>query len=266
MRLLVSIAFLFIGTVAFAQQPNELVRQGNSLYHNGDYASSQEKYNQSLQLEPSHNEAAFNLGNAMYRKSEFEEAAQQYETLASGMTDKSKKSDAYHNLGNAYLQQQQYEKSINAYKNALYNDPTNDDARYNLTYAKKMLKKQQQEQQEQDKEGDENEENKDDGEENKDENGDPNDENKDQNEDGEGDNEEDKKDPNEGNEEEDKKDGDGENEEQNQEPQQGQPENQVSKQNAARMLDALNEMERADQEGLKKEKVKGAGAGIVKDW
>jgi tetratricopeptide (TPR) repeat protein len=69
--------------------------------------------------------------------------------LAEKNADRDVKSNVFHNLGNSYLQSKEYEKSILAYKNALMSNPKNVDTKYNLEYAKMMLKKQQQQQQQQ---------------------------------------------------------------------------------------------------------------------
>ncbi|HET6991741.1 MAG TPA: tetratricopeptide repeat protein, partial [Bacteroidia bacterium] len=47
-----------------------------------------------------------------------------------------------HNLGNSMLQQQKYQESINAYKQALKLKPNDEETRYNLAYAQSKLKKQ----------------------------------------------------------------------------------------------------------------------------
>lgn len=88
----------------------------------------------------------FNLGAAVYKNNSFEESTKIYTDLAEKNKDKKLQSKVYHNLGNSYLQSKEYEKSILAYKNALMSDPKDVDTKYNLEYAKMMLKKQQQQQ------------------------------------------------------------------------------------------------------------------------
>ena len=79
-------------------------------------------------------------------KNKYEEAAKQFEALANSETDKIRKSQAYHNMGNSLLQARKYDESVEAYKQALRNNPKDQDTRYNLEYAKKLLQKQQEQQ------------------------------------------------------------------------------------------------------------------------
>ena len=63
--------------------------------------------------------------------------------LSKQTTDKELLSKINHNLGNSYLESKKYEESVKAYKQALKNNPKDEDARYNLAYAQKMLLQQQ---------------------------------------------------------------------------------------------------------------------------
>jgi len=60
---------------------------------------------------------------------------------------KEMKAKAYHNLGNSYMQQKEWGKSVDAYKDALKINPSDQDTKYNLAYAKKHLIQQKQQQQ-----------------------------------------------------------------------------------------------------------------------
>ncbi len=259
---------LCCSTTLWAQEEKQYMREGNSLYKNQQYEASVERYNQSLEKKPDNFEAGFNLGDAMYRQQKFADAASQFEVLSKKAATKEQRAKAYHNLGNSLLQAEQYEKSIDAYKNALRNNPRDEETRYNLAYAQKKLKQQQQ-QQEQDKENEDNEENNDenkDDQENKDNQN--NDENKDdkENKDQEGDNKENKDNQ-------DNKDNKDENKDQNkdqnkdgQDDQKQQRPNQLSREDAKRMLDALNNEEKAVQKAVNKLKGKGEKTNVEKDW
>lgn len=260
MRFLTVISFLLLAVSAFGQHPNKFIHEGNSSYKEGDYDQSVSKYRETLAIDPDNYTAAFNLGDALYRQENFAEAAQQFGMLADRAEGADQKSKAYHNLGNALLAQGNFEESIDAYKQALINDPSDTKARYNLTYAKKMLEQQQQ-QQEQQQDGEDNEENKDDEgddneddspedeKENPDDDGDNDDENENPDEPKDNDQNDDEKDPN----------------DPEKNPQQPQN-NEVSKDNAEKLLNALNDLERNDQEKMRKEKGDGRAMGILKDW
>ena len=61
-----------------------------------------------------------------------------------------KLSQIYRNMGVLFQAAQDYAKAVEAYKMSLRNNPKDDETRYNLALAQKMLKDQQQNQQNQD--------------------------------------------------------------------------------------------------------------------
>ncbi len=73
----------------------------------------------------------------------------QYRQLAEKVTDKDHLSRIYHNIGNGHFAKKEYDKSIEAYKSALKNNPFDDETRYNLIVAQKMLQQQNQDKQNQ---------------------------------------------------------------------------------------------------------------------
>jgi Ca-activated chloride channel family protein len=135
---------------SFSQKENVLLRQGNRKFENGDYKEAEKDYRKALELNKESVKGQFNLGTAVYKNNNFEESAKIYSNLAEKKSDRGIQSKVFHNLGNSYLQSKEYEKSILSYKNALMNNPKNIDTKYNLEYAKMMLKKQQQQQQSKD--------------------------------------------------------------------------------------------------------------------
>jgi tetratricopeptide (TPR) repeat protein len=63
-----------------------------------------------------------------------------------GAKTKKEKAVTYHNMGNVHLQEKNFEKAIEAYKSSLRANPLDDETRYNLAFAQKMLQKQKEEQ------------------------------------------------------------------------------------------------------------------------
>lgn len=130
-----------------AQKESRYINQGNKFYKQEKYAEAEQAYQTGLSQNNKAFSGAFNLGNALYRQERYDEAVQQYITAASlAGDDKVRVASSYHNAGNAFLQAGHIEKSIDAYKQALRNNPTDDETRYNLAYAQHLLKKQEQEQ------------------------------------------------------------------------------------------------------------------------
>ena len=146
---------LLLGSVNLsAQSAHKLLRDGDEKYLQNDYKGAEEDYRKALQRKPSAS-GQYNLGNSIYNQQRYDEAVRQYESAASTSADDLTRSEAYYNLGNAHLKNNQFEKSIDAYKNSLRLNAADQDAKYNLSYAKKMLQQQQQQQQQQDQQKEE---------------------------------------------------------------------------------------------------------------
>ena len=79
----------------------------------------------------------------------FDEAAGKFQELADKMTTPEEKARAYHNMGNSELMNQKIDESIETYKKALRQNPTDLDTKYNLAYAQLLKKKKQEQQQKQ---------------------------------------------------------------------------------------------------------------------
>ncbi len=149
MRIFLIILSFVLVPVVYGQKENSLIRQGNKAYNTGKYEEAEKNYRKALEMNRESFPGQFNLGTAVYQKKNYKESANIYSSLAGTNLDKKTKAKILHNLGNSLLEGKEYEKSIAAYKNALLNDPSDIDTKYNLEYAKMMLKKQQQQQQQQ---------------------------------------------------------------------------------------------------------------------
>ncbi|HNW76876.1 MAG TPA: tetratricopeptide repeat protein [Bacteroidales bacterium] len=149
MRIFLIILSFVLVPVVYGQKENSLIRQGNKAYNTGKYEEAEKNYRKALEMNRESFPGQFNLGTAVYQKKNYKESANIYSSLAGKNLDKKTKAKILHNLGNSLLEGKEYEKSIAAYKNALLNDPSDIDTKYNLEYAKMMLKKQQQQQQQQ---------------------------------------------------------------------------------------------------------------------
>ena len=138
-------------TTASAQNERRFIREGNDFFENEKYVESEVEYRKALEKKPESLEGRFNLGDALFKQEKVDEAIEQFQALTESTDDKQQLSDIYHNIGNGFFAKQELEKSIEAYKQALRNDPLDDETRYNLIVAQKMLQEQQQNK-EQDKE------------------------------------------------------------------------------------------------------------------
>ena len=149
-------AFMFCCGAVFAQKAERKnVREGNKLYETEKFTEAEIAYRKSLEVNPRSSEGTYNLGNALYKQKKFPEAAEQYQLLA-GQGEKmietpegkARLAEIYHNVGNIGMQSKEYAKSVEAYKQSLRLNPKDDETRYNLALAQKLLHDQQNQQNE----------------------------------------------------------------------------------------------------------------------
>lgn len=118
-----------------------IIRQGNKLFENKEYEQAETSYLRALELNPGSFEAGFNLANSFYKQQRYEEAAKSFGQLAEQAPGPSYAAHAFYNLGNSLFQQRKLEEAIEAYKNSLRINPTDQEAKFNLAYAQKLLEK-----------------------------------------------------------------------------------------------------------------------------
>lgn len=144
------------------------VREGNKLYESEKFTEAEIAYRKSLEVNPRSLEGTYDLGNALYKQKKFPEAAEQYQLVA-GQGEKmietpegkARLSEVYHNMGNIFMQNKDYAKSVEAYKQSLRLDPKDDETRYNLALAQKLLEDQENQDQSQDQQNQDKQENQD---------------------------------------------------------------------------------------------------------
>jgi tetratricopeptide (TPR) repeat protein len=146
---------------SFAQKERKLIREGNTLYDKGKFKEAEMNYRKALDANKNSPGGLFNLGDAVYQQRNFEESSKIFGNLAGSNLSSTEKASVFHNFGNSLLEAKNYEKSILAYENALLKNPSDKDTKYNLEYAKLMMKKQQQQQKQQQKKDQQNKDKKD---------------------------------------------------------------------------------------------------------
>ena len=149
------LACLALPSIAAAQPGRGAVDAGNRLYDEGRYEEAHEQYLEALRQAPDSPIVPFNDGNALYRTEELQRAMESYRrAVESG--DPAIEAQAWYNLGNALYKQQQLEPALEAYKEALRRNPADTDAKHNFEVTLEQLQEQQQ--QESDDQQDENDE------------------------------------------------------------------------------------------------------------
>lgn len=235
-NILLMMIALACSATCFAQKQERVhLRKGNKLYADSSYVDAEVQYRKALEINPKSTVTRYNLGNTLAQQSKAEDALKEYDNAARSAKTKEEKAKIYHNAGVVLQKGQQYEKCIEAYKKALKANPADNETRYNLALAQKLLKDQQQnqQQQQQEQQQDQNKNQQNDQKQNQNQNQDKkNDEKKPE----------------------------------NQDQQQQQPQNQMSKENAEQLLNAVKQEEKNVRDKVEKQMQKAATKSFDKDW
>ena len=222
-------SLLFLAVSVSAQKAErDFIRKGNRFFKDSIYVSAEVNYRKALEVNPKSTVSMFNLGNTLAHQNKLKEAMEQYVTATKIEKDKSKLSQIYHNMGVIFHSQKDYAKAVEAYKESLRNNPKDDETRYNLALAQKMLNDQQNQNQNQNQ--DKNEQQKEQEKQKQDQNQDKN------------------------------------QEQQQQSPAKPEKkENEMSKENAEQLLNSIMQDEKDVQDKVKKQQVI-QGSRLEKDW
>jgi hypothetical protein len=246
-RLIIILFITTFSVLAFGQNERKHVRSGNKLFFDAvkdttqidsvKFVDAETEYRKALNKKPNDAQWNFNLADAIYKQKRFDEAAGKFGDLAEKMTTAEEKARALHNKGNSELMNGKIDESIETYKKALRQNPSDLDTKYNLAYAQLLKKKQEEQQKNQDQNKDQNKD-QDKQDQNKDQNKDQQDQNKDQ---------------------QDKQNQDQNKDQQNQDQQQQQQQqNKISKENAEQLLQVLQNDEKKIQDKVKKQQAAAA--------
>ncbi|WP_111308941.1 tetratricopeptide repeat protein [Confluentibacter sediminis] len=266
------ILVLMITSFSFAQEKEDVkaIRKANNYVYEGntlladkdDFVSAEMAYRKAISEQPNTTAGIYNLANSYYKTKNYEEAFYRLEQAAKNATSKDEKHKAFHNMGNVLMENKKCKEAVEAYKNALRNDPTDEETRYNLGLAK-ICAEQQKDQNKDDQNKDDKDKKDQDKKDDKDK-GDNKDDNKDK---GDKDKKEgdDKKD--EDGKPKDEKDNKGKGDEDKKDQQQPKPQpGQLSPQQIKNILEAMNNQEQKVQEKVNAEKQKGVKVKTDKDW
>ena len=125
-----------------AQADRNYVRSGNKLYRQQKYAQAETEYRKALDKNSNNTQAMYNLGCALLMQQKDSSAIALLEKAGKAETAKKRKAMAYHNIGVICQNHQLYSQAIEAYKESLRNNPSDNQTRYNLALCKRQMKNQ----------------------------------------------------------------------------------------------------------------------------
>ena len=147
------IILLFVSNAALSQSAKKEILRGNDAYKNKQYNEAADAYQSALKKSPENSTAFFNLGNALYKTDKPGDALKAYDnTMKNAGNDIKEK--VFYNNGVVLQSQKKLPECIEAYKNALKLDPTDEEARQNLERALIQMKQQSQQNKNKDKKQD----------------------------------------------------------------------------------------------------------------
>lgn len=277
MRTYILLLTFFVVSTSMAQNLNEaqleadkkannLVYKANELLQADNYIEAEAEYRKAISKAPNKAVGAYNLAHSYYKKGSFNEALFRSQMAIKNATTKDEKHRAFHNAGNVLMKNDKCKEAAEAFKNALRNNPKDEETRYNYALAKDCAdqqkdgggeddKKDEDKDQEQDKEDQQKKEDQDKDDKDKDDEGDKDKKDGDKKEDEDGKPKDDKKD-----------DGKGDNEKNNPNQKPKPKPGQMSPQQIKNILDAMQNQEQKVQEKMNAEKQKGAKVKTEKDW
>lgn len=140
-KIIYSIVLLISGFL-FSQERDKNLYNGNQSFAQKNYATAEADFRVTeSKKSPKKAIAGYNLGNSIYRQNQYGEAQIKYIQALEFAKTKTEKHRIYHNLGNTFMMDKNYEAAAEAYKNALRNNPSDEETRYNYALAKKKKKK-----------------------------------------------------------------------------------------------------------------------------
>lgn len=218
---------MFASTIQ-AQNERKDIRKGNKAFRQQNYVQAEVDYRKATAKNGRNPQAIYNLGCAFMAQQKDSLAVVQFENASKIETNPKRKAMAFHNIGVICQKKQLFSEAIEAYKESLRNNPSDNETRYNLELCKRQLKNQK------NNNNDKNQQNK-------------NDKNKDNK-----------------NKEQQKKDQ--KDDKDKQQNNQQQPKEQMSKDNAEQLLNAAMQKEKETQDRLKKAMRQSSTRKLERNW
>lgn len=228
-RIIITFLVLLFTSTIQAQNERKDIRKGNKAFRQQNYVQAEVDYRKATAKNGRNPQAIYNLGCAFMAQQKDSSAVVQFENASKIETNPKRKAMAFHNIGVICQKKQLFSEAIEAYKESLRNNPSDNETRYNLELCKRQLKNQ-----------------------NNNNNNDKNQKNK---------NNKDKDNKNKEQQKKDQKD-----DKDKQQNNQQQPKEQMSKDNAEQLLNAAMQKEKETQDRLKKAMRQSSTRTLERNW
>ena len=129
------------------RQARKFIRHGNSQFRTNKRHEAQVDYFKAVSADSTDARAQYNLATSMFpenfklvREEQRDTMVQTFMKAGELEQNPYRRSQAYHNMGVVLQGAKDFQKAIEAYKQALRNNPNDDEARYNLVLCQRQLK------------------------------------------------------------------------------------------------------------------------------
>ena len=143
MKSIIVVLFTVFAFQGFAQQWVDSLKVARTAYKNKEYDKANRYYRSAQNLAPKDVDLSEEIAQSTYRSRDFDNAEKVYQQASLEKKDKLEKAKMQHNLGNTRMKKKDYSGAIEAYKDALRNNPNDQETQYNLSEAIRQKKQQE---------------------------------------------------------------------------------------------------------------------------
>ena len=134
-----------------------LIKKGNNSFEENTVLTEQ-NYRKAISVSPEFVKGQYNFSNNLYENEYYDEALLSQSEALKNAKLAIDKHQIFHNIGNILMKKKMCKEAVEAYKNALKNNPKDDESRYNLALAIDCAKDQDNEKESEGEDEDENKE------------------------------------------------------------------------------------------------------------
>ena len=149
-KLILILIITFIGTATVSadnRQSRKHIRKGNTLFRSDKRKEALVDYVKAVRADTTNARALYNLSTSMFpaawrnvQENQRDTMINYFKAAAQQETNPYRKAQAYHNMGVVLQGAHDFKNAIEAYKEALRNNPNDDETRYNLVLCQRQLK------------------------------------------------------------------------------------------------------------------------------